>query len=95
MSPWPVTLSATNPTFISVRLQLPPAEGNVVKVVFDTTAAANYYALSACSLTFTDVNWNQYQNVSIMSVLSFAPAATVTVRTLGMLCVFVNVRPLG
>ncbi len=79
VTPWPVTLASDAVTTISVRLQMPPAADNVVTVLIDSSAAANFYAVSGCSLTFTASNWNVYQNLSIISVLSFTPAASITV----------------
>ncbi len=79
VTPWPVRLSSNSVTWISVRLLMPPAADNVVTVLIDSSAAANFYAVSGCSLTFNASNWNVYQNLSIISVLSFTPAASITV----------------
>jgi hypothetical protein len=76
VNPWPVTLAPDIYTTMNVRLQMPPADGNVITVIVDSSAGADFFLVSTCKLTFTAANWNVYQPVYIIPVFASSIAIT-------------------
>ena len=76
VNPWPVTLAPDIYTTMNVRLQMPPADGNVVTVIVDSSAGADFFLVSTCKLTFTSADWNVYQPVYIIPVFASSIAIT-------------------